>query len=92
MKTKYASTELEKDEIQIMLHNETEGAASCSLHDEKKLWMWPLRRDEEVYGNLEVREENEILEKKTYFAPTPSVGNNLGSQADIIYLICDFCS
>ena len=53
--------------------------------------MWPLRRDGEFYGNLEVREENEILEE-TYFAPTPSVGNNLGSQADIIYLLRDFCS
>ena len=73
MKTKYASTELEKDEIQIMLHNETEGAASCSLHDEKKLWMWPLRRDEEVYGNLEVREENEILEKKPTLRPHPQL-------------------
>ena len=27
---------IEKDEIQIMLHNETEGAVSCSLHDEEK--------------------------------------------------------
>ena len=53
--------------------------------------MWHLRRDEEFYGNLEVREENEILEN-TYFAPTLSVGNNLGSQADIIYLLFDFCN
>ena len=47
----------------------------CSHHDK-------------FYGNLEVREKIEIVEK-TYFAPTPSVGNNFGSQADITYLLCD---
>ena len=47
----------------------------CSHHDK-------------FYGNLEVREKIEIVEK-TYFAPTPSVGNNFGSQADITYLSCD---